>query len=184
MAQIMRPISTISDNGNISGTGSAHNQVDGTSPDTGDWWYGTNNTTNTMEVLLTDLSASVPASGTCTVTIQEAQSDDDDAPTAPTTGGAAPSFDLLVIENVTTRASVSTVTSNDGSFAAHNTLTFEASTVTDWADLRLRFVSNGSGGAPGGRRGAATSYMEISTPDASTTSIPVLFNHYAKRRRN
>ena len=71
MAQSMRPISTVTDEGNYTGA-TAHGSVDGTAPDTGDYWNGNDNQDDVLEVLLTDLSGSTPDSGTCTVSIYEA----------------------------------------------------------------------------------------------------------------
>ena len=90
MAQSMRPISTITDAGNFTGP-SAHGSVDGTAPDTGDYWNGNDNAVNVLEVLLTDLSGSVPGSGTCTVSVYQVQSDGGVAPVA---GGKAPTYSI------------------------------------------------------------------------------------------
>ena len=168
MAQSMRPIDagTPDDITNTSGSPTpGYTEVDGTAPDTGTYWSGNDNATGVLEVLMTDLSGSVPQAGTCTVIIYEAQADGN---SAPSSGGSAPTFDLQVYEGATQRASVTGVTPTESAFTIYNTLTFNASTVTDWSDVRVRFTSNGTGGTPSGRRGAAVSYIEITTPDTST----------------
>lgn len=164
MAQLMRPISTVtSSGGNFTGP-SVHGSLDGTAPDTGDYWNGTDASTDSYEVLLTDLSGSTPGTGTCTVSIYQAQSDTN---VAPSTGGSAPTYDLEVYQGATQIASRLGITPTEGTFTLDSNLTFAASSITDWSDVRVRFTSNGTGGSPGGRRGAATSYVDISTPDAS-----------------
>lgn len=163
MAQSMRPISTVTDGGNYTGA-TAHGSVDGTAPDTGDYWNGNDNQDDVLEVLLTDLSASEPGAGTCTVSIYETVSDTDSAPAA---GGGSVTYDLEVYQLTTQIAARTGITPTDSTFTLDSNLTFNVSAITDWADVRVRFTSYGSGGAPGGRRGAAVSYIDISTPDTS-----------------
>jgi hypothetical protein len=164
MAQSMRPISQVTATNGVPTT-NVHLNLDGTAPDSGNYYAGADNATGVCEVLLTDLSATTPADGTCTVIIYEAQCD---GTVAPSSGGTAPTFDLEVYEGATQRASVTGVTPTESAFTLYNTLTFDASTITDWANVRVRFTSNGTGGAGPSRRGAAVSYVEITTPDAST----------------
>jgi hypothetical protein len=159
----MRPISTVTDSGNFTGA-TAHGSVDGTAPDTGDYWNGTDNATSVLEVLLDDLSGTPPGSGTCTVSIYEAESDTD---VAPASGGGSPTYDIEVYEGATQRASRAGITATESTFTLDSALTFTASSITNWADVRVRFTSNGAGGSPANRRGVAASYIEISTPDAS-----------------
>lgn len=47
--------------------------------------------------------------------------------------------------------------------------TAEADTITDYTDLRLRFVSPASGGSPSTRRAMGLSWAEFQTPDAAVT---------------
>ncbi len=58
--------------------------------------------------------------------------------------------------------------------------TAEADNITDYTDLRLRVVASGGGGSPADRRGAAVSWAELETPDASSgqtvTPGPVTFS--------
>lgn len=183
MAQIMRPISNISDDGHSSGTPSGYGMVDGVAPDTGDWWYGTNQYTDSFQVLMTDLSATPPANGYCYITIYQSQADSDAATTAPTTGGSNATFDLEVYQGTTPKALAYGIPcSADGSFAIYNGLTFFASTITDWSDIRVRFVSHGTNSGPSADwRSAAVSYIEISTPDSlvSTTDVDLAGSSYA-----
>jgi len=50
-----------------------------------------------------------------------------------------------------------------------NLTTIEASNITDYTDLRIRFVSTNSGGSPANRRGMAISWAELEVPDVSST---------------
>ncbi|GAG43912.1 unnamed protein product, partial [marine sediment metagenome] len=117
---------------------------------------------------MTDLSGSVPDSGTCTVTIYETQCDGN---SAPSSGGSNADFDLEVYEATTQRAVTSAVSCTESAFTVNASLTFAAGDITDWSDVRVRFTSNGTGGSPGGRRGAAVSYVEISTPEEAETAF-------------
>ena len=167
MAQSMRPISQVTATGGAP-TSNVHLNLDGTAPDSGNYFAGDDNATGVCEVLLTDLSGSVPSTGTCTVIIYQAQCDTN---VAPSSGGAAPTFNLEVYEGATQRASVSGVTPTESTFTIYNTLTFNSSVITDWSNVRVRFTSNGTGGTPSGRRGAAVSYVEISTPNAGAATV-------------
>ena len=176
MAQIMRPISTVTDGGNFTGA-TAHGSVDGTAPDTGDYWNGNDNQVDVLEVLLTDLSATPPDAGTCTVTIYETVSDTDVAPAA---SGSAVTYDLEVYEATTLIGTARTgITPTDSTFTADANLTVAAADITDWADVRVRFTSHGTGGSPGGRRGAAISYIDISTPDYTPPPVGHPTNAFA-----
>lgn len=170
MAQLLRPISEVT-NDNSANAPNGHTLTDGTAPDSGDWWYGENNSDHTLEVLLTDLSGTPPASGTCTVTIYQAQADSDAGTTAPTSGGSNATYDVYVFEGATQRAARTGISCSESSFTADANLTFAASSITDWSTVRVRFISYGTGGSPSGRRAAAISYIEISAPDeaADTT---------------
>lgn len=168
MAQIMRPIS---DNINTGGvpTTNGYLNVDGVAPDTGDYWAGDDGVTGTLRLNMTDLSGSTPGSGTCTLRFYHAQCDTN---VAPSSGGTTPSFDISVRENLAEHAGATALTPNEGSFVEHNTLTFEASAVTDWSNIDVLFTSNGSGGKGSSRRGAAISYVEISVPDTAAGPTP------------
>lgn len=43
----------------------------------------------------------------------------------------------------------------------------EADAITNYADLRLRFVTSASGGSPANRRGGAVSWAEMELPDSA-----------------
>lgn len=170
MAQTMRPISQVTSQGTPSSN--AHLNVDGaTPPDAGDYWAGNDNEIDVLEVLLTDLSASVPDSGTCTVFVYQAQADGD---SAPSSGGRAPRYDIEVYEGAIQRASRTGILAAAGSFSLDSNLSFSSSVITDWSDVRIRFTSNGSGGSPAGRRGVAASFIGVSTPDAGAPSDDLL----------
>jgi len=84
------------------------------------------------------------------------------------TGGSSPNITVDLVENTTVRASSGAVaipdatTWNDGTF----TLTGgEADSITDYADLRLRFTMTRAGGSA---RGARVSWAEFEVPAAGT----------------
>ena len=170
MAQSMRPISTITDQGNFTGP-SAHGSVDGAAPDTGDYWNGLDNKTNMLEVLLTDLSGTPPADGTCTVDVYQAECDTN---VAPASGGGSPTYSIEVYEGAVLRASRAGITASESAFTQDNALTFNASIITDWSDVRVRFTSIGSGGSPSSKRGVAVSFVEVSTPDGGAPADNLL----------
>ncbi len=45
----------------------------------------------------------------------------------------------------------------------------EADAITDYTDLRIRFVAQGGGGSPANRRGAGVSWFELEVPNEDTT---------------
>lgn len=178
MTQLMRPIDAgtpddIANTGNQSSGTSGYAVTDGTSPDTGNWWYGSGNATNALEVLLTDLSGTPPGPGTCTVTVYQAQATPSLSPaaSAPTTGGTNATFDVQVREGSTLIAESTGNSCNEGAFVAHSALTFASSAVSDWSDVRIRVISYGTGGARASRRSAAISYIAITTPDAAGVAV-------------
>jgi hypothetical protein len=175
MAQSMRPISTVTNQGTFTGP-SAHGSVDGAEPDTGDYWTGNDNETDVLEVLLTSLAATPPGSGTCTVRIYQAEADTN---VAPASGGGSPTYNLEVYEGATQRAVASGLAATESAFTLYNSLTFAVSAIANWADVRVRFTSIGTGGTSSGRRGVAVSYIEIQTPDS-----PPLFLPFYRNRTN
>ena len=160
MAQTMVPISTVTNEGTFTGP-SAHGSVDGTPPDTGDYWTGNDGETDVLEVLMTDLSATPPGSGTCTVSVYQAEADSN---VAPASGGGSPTYDIRVMEGATERAARTGIGATESAFTLDNALTFAASAITNWADVRVRFTSIAHGGGPNARAVAASS-IRISTPD-------------------
>ena len=112
MAQTMRPISQITAT-NGTPTTNVHLNLDGTAPDTGDYYAGDDGATGVCEVKMTDLSATPPGSGTCTVTIYEAECDGN---VAPASGGGAPTYDLEVYEATTQRAVATGVSATETTF--------------------------------------------------------------------
>jgi len=54
----------------------------------------------------------------------------------------------------------------------------EAANITDYSDLRIRFLAAGGAGSPGDRRGAAVSWAEVELPDATSgPAVAILTNH-------
>src|SRR5210317_29240 len=169
MAQFLYPISDVTKT--FASGGFA--DIDEASPSDTDFAYGTNNATNTLECALTDTGITDPAVGTGhTVYWRQSQADSDAGTPAPSTGGSNATYDVLLIQGTTTIATCASGSStSDGSFAAGSyTLTAgEADSITDYTDLRIRMVSNGTGGTPSGRRAAAFSSAYLEIPDAATS---------------
>ena len=175
----MLPISEITNTNGNPGT-NGHLNVDGTAPDTGNYWNGVDNTTAVLEVLMTDLSATAPTSGTCTVTVYESACDTNNAP--DTLAGAAVTYDIEVYELTTSKGSSTGNTPTDSTFTANSAVTFDASTISDWTDVRVRLTTVGNGGSPSGRRQTAFSHIAIATPDApvgGTKSYTKSFGRHA-----
>jgi hypothetical protein len=166
MAQFQWPISDIT-NGFAAGGWDECN--DGGTPNDSDFAYSADNADVTLEVKLTDLSATEPGSGTCTVKVRHAQAD---GGSAPSSGGSASSFTIEIFQAaVSVAGPTSSITTSESTWATDSSLTFAASAVSDWADVRIRIVTNGGGGSPANRRGVALSWMELETPDASANHV-------------
>ena len=169
MSQFMWPISDIT---NEFAAGGWDDLNDGGTPNDSDYGYTANNGAQTFEALLTDLSASEPVDGTCTVKVRHAQSDDTPSLTIPSSGGSATTFTIAIYEGATLRAGpTSDITANESSWLTDSSLTFNASVVVDWSDLRIRLEIDGGGGSPTNRRGMGVSWVEIETPDTGGTTF-------------
>lgn len=168
MAQFAYPSGDITNPANV--TGSYLDLDEGATASDSDFIYSTNNSTDTYECSLDSLTD--PSSGIGhIVRWRHAQADSNDSPFAPSSGGTNPSYDAYLYQGTTLIATlVSAATPNSGSFAesSYNLTTTEANNITDYTDLRVRFVMDGSGGSPANRRAVAISWVEMEVPDAAT----------------
>jgi hypothetical protein len=167
MAQYGRPSSDITAlSGSGSGTFTALDEI--TFSDS-DYISSNDNTNVTYEGLLSSVTDPASAS-THIVRWRQAQADGN---VAPSSGGTSSSYSAYLYQGGTLIATlVSGETSNASSFLAKSyTLTStEANSITNYADLRIRFDFTGGGGAPANRRGVAISWVEFEVPDAPATN--------------
>jgi len=176
MAQFQWPISDIT-NGFAAGGWDEVN--DGGTPDDGNYAYTADNVDVTLEVLLTDLSASGPDSSTCTVKVRHAQAD---GGVVPSSGGTASTFNIEIFQGaVSVAGPTSEITTSESSWLTDTSLTFAGSAISDWSDVRIRIVTTGGGGSPANRRGVGISWMEIETGDESTGPAVAVFGHHQFR---
>lgn len=163
MAQVLRP------DGNVTQTSFTNGfaEIDESAASDADFAYGANNTVATLEVSLGNPSAT-PASGTTTVRYRVARTKDG---VVDGTGSACDvTCSVYQGGSLVAADSARTVT---GSWTEYS-FTPDMSGVTDWTDLRLRFVTTASGGSGPNRRGGAVSWAELEAPDAppSLTATP------------
>jgi hypothetical protein len=141
-------------------TSGTYTTIDETPYSDSDFAYAGVNATQTFEVSLNN-PPGTPASGTCTVNYRYAQVNSSGVVTS---GGTAATITVHVYQGASLVASGTTRTGT-GAWQA-DSFTFNTSSVSNWNDVRLRFVSVGSGGSPASnRRGGAVSFGEIQTPD-------------------
>ena len=171
MAQTMNPISTVTNDGTYRNGSADYTNLSDATDST--FWVGDNNATDTLEVGMTDLSSTPPDAGTCTVTVRQANGDSDTSPYAPASSGNDATFDIYVMEGASTVTSSTGIACNVGAWTDDTSVTFNATSVTDWSNVRVRIISNGTGGTPSGRRAAAVTKISISTPDYTPPALGV-----------
>ncbi|MCV2870625.1 hypothetical protein OEW28_18590 [Defluviimonas sp. WL0002] len=163
MAQFLRPdsdVATSSWAGTPTAAPNIWQNLDEATASNTDFAYSGNNPNGSGCELGLSNPAATPGSGTCTVRYRDAQLNG----TALSGSGTAVQLDVQLVQGTTVIAS-SGVHTLAGSWTARS-FTFAASVVTDWSDLRVRFVATGGGGSPSNRRGAGVSWIEVETPDA------------------
>lgn len=175
MAQFARPSSDITNNG-FSGGFAA---IDEASPSDADRWIGNNNQADTLEVLLSSVNDPTSSSGH-TFRYRIAKSDEDGA--TPDGGGNAVTITASLWQGGTQIATDTAKTAGGTwtqyAFALSGA---EADAITNYADLRLRFVTTASGGSPANRRGGAVSWAELEVPDPPpppAESFPIIGGGY------
>ena len=159
MAQFLRPDSTVTA---TDFTGGFADIDEATFSDADAAYSADRSAGATLEVGLSD-PAATPGTGTCTVRYRHAQVD---GGVYPSSGGTAVGIICYVYEGATLLVTDTSQTANEGAFLERS-FTFDASLVTDWNNLRLRWVTSGGTGAPASRRGGAISWAEVEVPDGA-----------------
>lgn len=156
MAQFLRPDSTVTQTNFTGGFA----DIDETTASDTDFAYGTNNTAAVLEVGLSD-PATTPATGTCTARYRIARTN------AGTLDGGGNAVTVTgAIFQGTSQVATDTAETATGTWTTYE-FTFNTSAVTNWNDLRFRFTTSASGGAPAARRGGAVSWAELEIPDGN-----------------
>lgn len=158
MATFARPDGDITNNGFSGGFA----DIDEASPSDADFWLGNNNQADTLEVSLSDVSDPSSSSGHI-FRYRIAKGDEDG--TTPDGGGNAVTITASLWQGGTQIATDVAQTA-DGTWTQYAyTLTgSEADAITDYTDLRIRFVTTASGGSPANRRAGAVSWAELEVP--------------------
>lgn len=154
MTQFLRPDSNVTQTNWTNGFAN----IDEAVASDADFAYGANNSsTATLEVGLSNPPLTPADTGTCTVRWRYAKVS---SGTLSGTGGTV--TQTCGIYQGATLITSSTVTTS-GAWTA-GSFTFNASSITDATDLRLRFTQSASGGG-GNARGSAVSWAEVEVPD-------------------
>lgn len=171
MAQFARPDSDVTTTGfTFVGGGSGWVVLDEATANDADRAYGANGGGNTLEVGLSDVTDPVSSSGHV-IRFRAAKVN---SGTLNATGNAV-QVTCGLYQGTTLIASLTTGNLGSSWSAFSFTLTgTEADSITDYADLRLRFTDTANGGSPSGRRGGAVSWAELEVPNAviNTTATP------------
>ena len=165
MAQFLRPDGVISQGSWTGGFA----DIDEATPNDADRAYSANNPGGSIfEVSLSD-PADTPDTGTSTIRYRHGRVNNG---TLSGTGTAT-TLDVSVMQGGITIAS--DAQQAPGGAYVTRSWTPDLSAVTNWNDLRLRFVPGGGGGSPSNRRGVAISFAEGEVPDGAppVTTIPV-----------
>lgn len=156
MVQFLRPDAIVSQG---SWTGD-HTAIDEATASDADRAYSQDNPNGSIfEVSLSNPGSS-PGAGTTTVRYRHGQVKSGTLDGA----GTATALDVAVYQGTTLIAS--DAQQAPGGAYATRAWSPNLSAVTDWNDVRLRFVATGGGGSPANRRGVAVSWAEIEVPDA------------------
>jgi hypothetical protein len=147
--------------------------IDETDPLDSDFIYGANNTAATIELGLRD-PRFLPVNGTCTVKYRIARVNSG----VLDGGGNAVTVTASVYQGASLIATGITQTAT-GTWTQYS-FTFDASTVSDWSDLRLRFVTSASGGTGQSRRGAAISWARMELPLVAEKYDTEIFGGYVE----
>lgn len=166
MVRYMLPVSVVTNTGGtFVGTGD-HNDLNDQNNAT--YWYTGDNTAETLEVKMTDFSASPPAYGFMSYSTVDTYADGGVVPADA--GNVNAVFNVSVYQGTTaiyTSASNEVPTSGAWSTDQY-AVNFSFDSITDWSDVRVRIVTSGGGGSPAGRRGVAISRISLEIPNAGT----------------
>lgn len=156
MSQFLRP------DGNVTQTSFTNGfaEIDEAVASDADFAYGANGVAATLEVSLSN-PAATPGNGTTTVRYRVGRTNNG----VLNGSGNACTVTCSVYQGATLIASDAARTAS-GTWTAYS-FTPDMSGVTDWADLRLRFVTSASGGSSANKRGGAISWAELEAPDAA-----------------
>lgn len=161
-SQFLRPSSDVTNTG-TGGFGS----IDETTASDADFWYGDNNVAETLEVHLTD-PADPQASTGHVIRYRVAKTNagtlDGGGNAVTVTASLYQGTTLIVADSAKTVTGTWTTYSLTLSGA-------QADAITDYSDLRLRFVTSASGGSPANRRGGAVSWAEMEIPPVSSQAL-------------
>lgn len=160
MAQFARPISDITTTEIVG----SYTAIDEVTSDTADYLTSNDNTDATYECLLSPLTD--PLTDTFHyVRFTYAKADTN---VAPSTTGNTQTMSIYLYQGATLIATCR----NNATLGAWTTGSYwltgaEADAITDYSDLRIRFVMPASGGgSPSNRRGGAVAWAEMEVPDA------------------
>lgn len=170
MAQFARPDSDVTNPGTVTGTFA---DIDESSASDTDYIVCDDNVDATYECGLSNVSDPNDSTGH----IVRWRQTEADGGVVNASGGQTVTYDVLLIQGTTTIATCASGSNfTESSWAAGSyTLTAgEANSITDYTDLRIRFVFNcNTGGSPGNRRGGAFSWAELEVPDVSAVNLVV-----------
>ena len=160
MSQYLRPDSNITQTLWTNG----YAEIDESSYSDSDYAYSTNNQVATLEVGLSD-PGSTPDSGINTIRYRIAKTN------AGTVAGTGNSLTVTASlrEGASTQIVADSARTPNGTWTEYS-FTFNTSAISDWTDLRLRFVTTASGGSPTNRRGCGLSWAEVEAQNASGIS--------------
>lgn len=160
MAQFGRPDSNVTQTNFTNGFA----EIDEETPSDSDYAWGANNTAAVLEVGLSNVTDPVVHTGHI-IRYRIAKTDDG----VVDGGGNAVTVTAELYQGGT---SIATSVDNEatGTWTTYSfTLTTgQASTITDYTDLRIRCTTSASGGSPANRRGGAVSWAELEIPDVSS----------------
>lgn len=158
MAQFARPDSDVT----VTSFTGGFSAIDEATASNADFAYGANNTASELEVGLSNVTD--PAASTGHIfryRIAKTNAGLVDG------GGSAVTVTARLMQG-TTQIATDTAKTATGTWTqyAYTLSGAEADAITDYADLRLEFVTSASGGSPANRRGGAVSWAEMEVPDA------------------
>lgn len=169
MTQYARPNTDISKTGwtGVSDNTDLYANVDESSASDADYNWSTVNAIRTIELKLSGVTDPV-SSASHVIKYRNACSDSSGA--IPGSGDSGETLDVAVslYQGATLIATQTTNVPDDLATTTWTLTAGEANSITDYTDLRLRFVTTASGGSGSSRRGMALTWCELAVPDAST----------------
>jgi hypothetical protein len=174
MTQYARPNTDISKTGwtGVSDNTNLYSNIDESSASEADYNYSTHNAIRTYECKLSGVSD--PSSGSGHVVSYRIAASDSIG-SIPGSGDSGNSLDVAIsVYQGTTLIATTTITVPEDPETQTLTLSSgEANAITDYSDLRIRFVTTASGGSGSSRRGMAVFWCELAVPNAPTEQYAV-----------